>query len=177
MSSLDPKVIDIEHLSYVSMNNLLALPRCPSIYFALDTMLSPLYIGQTSSLRSRIRGHPLRKVFIAKGARLSWIAMPYEHLAACEIILIDFYKPPYNKMRGGTRRPLTPAAAYIPITFRVLPDLLAQIRAQIADTGVPLNTELNKLLRIGMEVQKKTGYVRSQILLVPSEIDVLYPGR
>jgi hypothetical protein len=52
-------------------------------------------------------------------------------------------------------RPKTPASEYEPVTLRIPPDLLAQVRAFVAETGVPLNTAMIQFLRHGVDTKKK----------------------
>ena len=58
-------------------------------------------------------------------------------------------------------RPKTPAAEYEPVTLRIPPDLLAQVRAFVAETGVPLNTAMIQFLRRGVETKHKARRPRA----------------
>lgn len=53
-------------------------------------------------------------------------------------------------------RPKTSAAEYEPVTIRLPPDLLAKVRAFVAETGVPLNTAMIQFLQHGVETKQKT---------------------
>ena len=53
-------------------------------------------------------------------------------------------------------RPKTEASTYIPVTFRIPPSLLKEVKSLMEESGAPLNTELKKLVQLGVETKKKT---------------------
>ena len=53
-------------------------------------------------------------------------------------------------------RPKTAASTYIPTTFRIPPDLLARVHRLIGTSGIPLNTKLGHLLRLGVEAEEQS---------------------
>lgn len=144
-------MIDLAALPSVSMQELLALPALPGVYFVLDERNTVMYIGQSFSVRQRLGAHPRKKDFLQfSQGRIAWHLVPYEELSAVEIAMIAFFKPLWNIAKGGNRRPKTKAAVYKPLTLRLPPDLLEVLQRQADAVGRPVNTHIIFVLRYGL---------------------------
>ena len=65
-------------------------------------------------------------------------------------------------------RPKTEAATYEMVTFRVKPKVLAKVRRLIKKTGVPLNTELNNLVDLGLQVKEQAHTTEENYVAIGS---------
>jgi len=52
-------------------------------------------------------------------------------------------------------RPLTASATYVQITVKLPPDLLGVLRARATESGAPLQTEVIRALKRGLETTQK----------------------
>jgi len=66
--------ISVLDLPSMTMENRIALPNCPAVYFVLNSNNAILYIGQTISLVRRWMAHHRTKELVAVGStRIAWL--------------------------------------------------------------------------------------------------------
>src|SRR5687767_1121046 len=86
--------------------NLEALPQGPGIYRFLDAADTPLYIGKSVNIRSRVQAHlriPQERAMLRKTQRIDFVRMAGETGALLlESQLIKQWQPPYNVLLKST---------------------------------------------------------------------------
>ena len=94
---INPSEINPTTLPSVTLQNKGGLPNEAGIYFAIDSIGTVQYIGQSSDIRARWKSHrQTKKIRGDKGCRIAYILCPESLLNNVEEALITWFLPPLN---------------------------------------------------------------------------------
>jgi excinuclease UvrABC nuclease subunit len=95
--------MNLTSLPFVSIHRRVELPNASAVYFITGPDYVPLYIGESSGLKSRWQAHSKKHPAIALGAdRIVWVRIRPDRRVKIERWLIQMYQPPLNT--AGTPR-------------------------------------------------------------------------
>lgn len=145
---IDPNSIDLANLPTLPLEYKSLLPEVSCIYFAIDSLGTIQYIGQTTNLQQRwISHHRYHDVNACSGVRISYLYIDApELLPEIESALIDWFKPVLNgtKIVNGANR----------FTFTIEPDLYEPLKAQAKKERRSIGSLLNWLAAEYLERQQ-----------------------
>lgn len=100
MSALAPESFDIASLPSLLLSDKGKLPSYAGVYFALSSHGRVLYIGRSINIQERLRGHHrLHMLKAFKDVKIAWLTQSDSlALRRIEIILIEHFNPPLNKI-------------------------------------------------------------------------------
>lgn len=92
-------MINLSNLPFVRFCSINKIPEISGIYFIITRHKEVLYIGQSQNIRSRIKTHNLKRVFISNRAnRVAWIQCDNQERKIIESQMILGFSPMLNKI-------------------------------------------------------------------------------
>lgn len=119
---------DLSKLPSLSLSQKDSLPKCPAVYFAVDTKNRVLYVGKAANLLVRWKDHhrqeQLNRINRKTSIKIAWLSCSndLEVLATTETYFINFYQPLLNKTPVPAKK-ITPAEIVLQPTLRKLIEL------------------------------------------------------
>lgn len=116
---------DLSKLPSLFLSQKDSLPKCPSVYFAIDSRNRVLYVGKAINLLSRWKNHhrqeQLNRINRKNKIKIAWLYCSNDLalLANTETYFIEFYQPLLNRTSVSAKT-ITPAEIVLQQTFRKL---------------------------------------------------------
>ena len=119
---------DLSKLPSLSLSQRNTLPKCPAVYFAVDSENRVLYVGRANNLLARWKDHhrqeQLNRINRRNKIKIAWLICPNELkvLVTTEIYFIELYHPLLNRTPVPAKK-ITPSELVLQQTLRKLVDL------------------------------------------------------
>jgi len=102
----NPESVNLSALPWVTLDTVAGLPARPGIYFAIDRNGSVQYIGRSTNVQNRWKGHHRREELEKLGGvKIVYLLVDsFEMLSEIESALIAWFDPPLNIIGSPSRR-------------------------------------------------------------------------
>jgi hypothetical protein len=124
---IDPQTIDLAILPWIPLNATAGFPKCPAIYFAIDSENQVQYIGRSINIRGRWKTHHRYGDLAAIGQiRIAYLFIEaIELLPEIESALIEWFNPPLNGWQNKLKKPRGGFSKQV--SFRITDDLYEEL--------------------------------------------------